>query len=119
LDPLQGQKRRFEDDAEEIPDLPDLPEASPKQRTRAIDKARVCDKCKGTEVRIVSKATGVRAFCVCGHNWGIAMASLNPALPIAGARGISKETLVEPDWNLAVENLEEEDMFRRSDEGDD
>lgn len=115
-------RRRF-DEAEELTDLPDLPSENPVQKVRGIDKSRICEKCGKTEkegVRVVSKiGMGVRAYCLCGHSWGIALSSPNPPIPVTTGRGLSKETLVEPDWNLAFENLDANTEYKRSWEDDD
>lgn len=116
LDPLDTRTRRFD---KEIGDLPELPTSHVKKRKKALDAARTCEKCKGTEVRIVSNRMGVRAWCVCGNNWGVSMAVLRPDLQVMGQRGLSKQVAVEPDWNLAYEDLGEDEFFVRSDERDD
>ena len=116
LDPLTDQKKRFADD-QGIEDLPELPTIEVQPRQRALDTARKCDKC-GKEGRVVSNRNGVRAYCVCGFNWGISLMALQPSLPLTGGRGISKETLVEPDWSLADEDLDAEEHFVRTKDKD-
>ena len=113
LDPLTDQKKRFADE-HNIEDLPELPTVEVQPRSRALDTARKCDKC-GKEGRVVSNRDGVRVYCTCGYNWGISLSALRPNLPVGqSSRGISKETLVEPDWTLADEDLEAAETFVRT-----
>jgi hypothetical protein len=88
-----------------------LPTADPTEEfaeTPAVRsaKARTCDKCGNTEPRVSSGSTGVTAYCSCGHWWPIASQSLGGSLPIMPPRGLSKQTLVEPDWDKAYEDME-------------
>lgn len=102
---------------EEPEDLPDLPSSSGPRKVRAIDAARTCPYCGSTEVRIAAGSNGVRAYCTpCKRHWGVSMAPMAPTIPLTRGRGIHKETLVQPDWSLVDENLDD-DKFRRS--GDD
>lgn len=117
LDPLTDQKKRFADD-HGIEDLPELPSVEVKPRQRALDTARKCDKCGNEDPRIVSNRDGVRAYCVCGFNWGISLSAVSPNLPLNSGRGISKQTLVEPDWTLADEDLDSEEHFVRTKDKD-
>jgi hypothetical protein len=92
-------------------DPEDLPKVKAKKKVSGpVDAARTCEKCKGTSTRIVSNYEGRRAWCNgCGHNWGISMALATVIPDGLEGRGISKRTLVEPDWNLAFEDLDEID----------
>lgn len=64
-----------------------------------------CDKCGSTEIRIGHNQFGIRAYCTsCKHQWGIAATTGSPRVPTYAGRGMSKETLVEPEWGLAYED---------------
>lgn len=88
-----------------------LPATDPTEEeveTAAIraEQTRICDKCGNRAQRVSSNNTGVTAYCECGHWWAIASRPIGGALPITPVRGLSKETLVEPDWNKAFEDTE-------------
>lgn len=60
-----------------------------------------CDEC-GELGRTVINDSGVNVFCnKCKKHWPISSMSLAQKLPVAAPRGLSKQTLVEPDWSLA------------------
>lgn len=85
-----------------------LPEVDPSisdERVSAFDKGRVCPSCKsGKNVRIVSNASGVHAYCgPCKRHWPISSAPLGPQLPPELPRGLHKHTLVEPNWDKAFD----------------
>lgn len=90
-----------------------LPEADPTE-TQTEDpaiqsaKVRVCNVCGKGNARISSNYSGVAAHCTCGNSWPLASSSLAPSFPVAPDRGLSKQTLVEPNWDLAFEDLEGE-----------
>lgn len=70
--------------------------------------ARVCPKCN-QECRIVSNELGVSAHCNhCKEFWPISGA-LNPPnkIPLVGPRPMVKQTMVEPDWERAFDDIEE------------
>lgn len=89
----------------------DLPEVTAKRAPAdAVKASRICEKCSSTSVRINSTHEGRRAWCnQCGHNWGISMATSMHVRDGILSRGITKRTLVEPDWNLAFEDIGEWD----------
>lgn len=91
----------------------DAPERLPavkakRKRPDPVALSRKCDKCSGESVRVQSNFQERRAWCNnCGHNWAISMATSMVVRPEVFDRGLSKQTLVEPDWNLAYEDLDE------------
>lgn len=65
---------------------------------------RLCPTCK-REGRVVSNTLGVNVYCgPCKIHWPIANTPLLPEAPILMPRGISKQTHVEPDWNMAYDD---------------
>lgn len=91
--------------------LKGLPKTDPTEslvETPAIRarRVRICDKCGKEAQRVAATGNGVAAYCACGHWWAISARSGGGALPMAPPRGLSKETLVEPDWDKAFEDLE-------------
>jgi hypothetical protein len=68
------------------------------------DRARQCDTC-GEDGRVLSDGSGIRIFCnTCKKQWPVSSSSLRPlAIPGPG-RGLSKETVVEPDWSKAYDD---------------
>jgi len=91
--------------------LPPIDPSITEARTRsAIDAARICPHCKsGKGVRIVSNSYGVHAHCgPCKRHWPISSAPLAPELPPEPPRGLHKETLVEPNWDKAFDEIEED-----------
>lgn len=88
----------------EVPELPDAVEMGGGDLP-VLEKGRVCPTCEG-EARIVSNSNGVSGHCVkCKSSWPLSAASLRPSVPVATPRGISKQTLVEPDWNIAFDDI--------------
>ena len=84
--------------------LPPIDSSMKEDDRPALDKARYCPTCR-REARIVSNTYGIEAYCgPCKKNWPISSTSnvlmTAPNLP----RGLSKQTLVEPDWNRAQED---------------
>ena len=70
----------------------------------AIDRCRFCPACHA-EARIVSNSSGITAYCgPCHTFWPIASQSSMLATPPSLPRGLSKQTLVEPDWSMALES---------------
>lgn len=66
---------------------------------------RQCDRCGSKELRIGHGMQGIRAYCIsCKNEWGIAATTGSRSIPTYGGRGMSKQTLVEPDWGLAYED---------------
>jgi len=91
--------------------LTGLPESDPSaeyEETPAIqaEKVKICDKCGKRATRVASNSGGVTAYCACGHWWAISTRPLANSMPMAPPRGLSKETLVEPDWDKAYEDME-------------
>jgi len=70
------------------------------------EQAKICDKCGKKAYRVSSGAGGVAAYCTCGHWWAISSRPVGGTLPVTPPRGLSKQTLVEPDWDKAFENME-------------
>lgn len=78
-----------------------------------IPNARLCKRCKtegrgDVEGRVVSNSLGVNVYCPhpdCKFQWPISSAALAPPMPEALPRGLRKETFVEPNWDLAFEDL--------------
>lgn len=104
--------RRF--DEKQIKDLPDLPSVRITPKAKGIDTARICPTCK-QEARVVANNLGVRAYCgPCKTDWPITLTPMGPSLPLSMGRGMSKQTLVEPDWSLAWADLDDDDKFKRS-----
>lgn len=100
---------------EEIPDdLPDdLPEAECEAKLTALDASRNCMKC-GQEARIVSNHLGVRAYCgPCKIDWPVSGPLATP-MPLSLPRGITKQTMIPPDTQLAYEDLEWDEEYKRS-----
>jgi hypothetical protein len=88
-----------------------------------VDKARFCAAC-GAEARIVSNRLGRTAFCgPCGTSWPISGPVVPPHAEAAYLpRGLSKQTLLEPDYSMAYEDDEEDQLYetkRWEEEGDD
>jgi len=102
-------------------DIFDLPPVAKEVKRSPVDKARFCTQC-GAEARIVSNRFGRTAYCgPCGTEWPIS----GPVVPqhaVAGylPRGLSKQTLLEPDYTMAFEDDEEDQLYetREWEEGD-
>jgi hypothetical protein len=91
----------------------ELPVVEAEARKTALDTARFCPTCK-QEARINSNHLGVRAYCNnCRTDWPISGPAILD-LPASLPRGLSKQTLVEPDIQLAFEDVEFEDEYKRS-----
>jgi len=87
-----------------ITGLPE-PQVEVKRGERAVDKARKCKQC-GKDARIVSKSGFRQAYCgPCKLTWPIGPAPDLSGPPLNMPRGLSKQTLVEPDWNMAYEEI--------------
>lgn len=72
-----------------------------------IDRNRICNKC-GEEGRVISNSGGVSVFCnKCKFAWPVSGVALDSTLAVTPSRGVVKRTLVEPDWDLAYEDLED------------
>lgn len=88
-----------------------LPEADPTEeltQTAAVraEQTKICDKCGERAYRVASGMGGVTAYCSCGHWWVISSRPIGGVLPVTPPRGLSKQTLVEPDWDKAFEATE-------------
>jgi hypothetical protein len=96
----------FEEDAPK-----DLPEAQtlpiPEESQSIVpDVTRICPKCGKEASRIVSNLLGRQAYCgPCKFDWPIGPPVVTAMPPILG-RGLSKQTVVQPDWNLAVDEID-------------
>jgi len=92
---------------ESLPEIPTTPLEAVSKLDANVDKARLCPKC-GREGRVVSNRLGVNVHCgPCKIHWPITNSPLRPETPSAVPRGFSKHTLVEPDWNMAFDELPE------------
>lgn len=81
--------------------LPPVPEAT---RGNQIDRNRLCPKC-GIEGRVISNSMGRSVFCnPCKFSWPISTAPLDGIVRPEPARGLSKQTHVEPDWDMAYDD---------------
>ncbi len=90
--------------------LKGLPEADPTEEAAEVpairsEAVRTCADCGNKNPRIASTNSGVTAYCSCGKFWPIASGGLSRTLPETIPRGISKTTLVEPNWDIAFEDL--------------
>ena len=91
----------------------DLPEDKPPTQAQAADVlippvTRICPQCKQEASRIVSDMSGRVAYCgPCQINWPIGPPLATIAPPTMG-RGLSKQTTMQPDWDLAFQNLDSE-----------
>jgi hypothetical protein len=87
--------------------LKGLPKTDPaflSEGTLAIDRARICRDC-GNETRLVSNSEGIEAYCgPCKKHWPVASTPMETVSFPTTARGLSKQTLVEPDWNRAFDS---------------
>ena len=93
--------------------LTGLPEFDPTEEyaeTPAVrtERVRTCDDCGNKKPRIAATSSGVTAYCSCGKWWAISSAPIASTLPEVPPRGLSKTTLVEPDWNKAFDDTEGE-----------
>ena len=88
------------------PPLPLPKTLSSSEEASAIDRRRACEKC-GKDGRVVSNQYGVHVFCVCGNDWPISSTPLRPNIQPSSARGLSKVTSVEPDWEMAFREIGE------------
>jgi hypothetical protein len=85
----------------------DAPKGLPGEADHAVElqAAReamiTCPDC-GQKGRTVTNSGGVNVFCnQCKKHWPISSTPRARELPVALPRGLSKQTLVEPDWSLA------------------
>ena len=87
--------------------LPSLNRKAISRGVSAFEKARICPHCKsGKGVRIISNQYGVRAVCgPCKKHWPISAAPLSSEIPITVPKGFRKETLVEPNWEKAYDEI--------------
>ena len=94
-------------DKSELKGLPEAEAAESDNEIPAIRSAavRTCNSCGNTNPRIASNSNGVTAYCSCGKFWPIASGGLSRTLPESIPRGLSKTTLVEPNWDIAFEDI--------------
>lgn len=72
----------------------------------ALQKARLCPGC-GKEGRVVSNRLGVNVYCgPCKRHWPVTNGPLRPETPVSVPRGFRKQTLVEPNWDLAFDDIQ-------------
>jgi len=78
--------------------LPPVPRAT---GSTALERNRLCPKCK-EEGRTISNSLGLSVFCnKCKFSWPITSAPLDPKDELTEPRGLTKRTIVEPDWDMA------------------
>lgn len=89
-----------------------LPAPAQEVNENPVDKARLCQAC-GAESRVVSNRFGRTAYCgPCGTQWPISGPVVPPHAEAAFLpRGLSKSTLVEPDYSIAFEDDEEDQLY--------
>lgn len=95
----------------------DAPKLRPQGAPKSVDNLRNCRDC-GQPARIVSNSNGLRAFCgPCKKDWAISMSTRTPVtVPLQG-RGVGKSVVAEQsNYELAYEDLDDEDVFKRVDE---
>ena len=89
---------------EELPELPDV-QTGGSGELPVLEKGRICPTCQG-KARIVSNHRGLSGHCFkCKNSWPLASSALQPVSPVAPERGLSRQTVVEPDWNIAFEEI--------------
>lgn len=67
------------------------------------EAVRFCSQCK-QEGRVISNQYGIHIYCnTCKKWWPISSSPLTSTALPSPMRGLSKVTLVEPDWNMAFE----------------
>lgn len=90
-------------------DIFDLSTIKRVQKKAPVDAGRICPDC-GQPARIVANSYGVQAYCgPCGKDWPISGPRAATVQDIAAIpRGLSKQTLVEPDFSIAYEDDEED-----------
>lgn len=101
-----------EDEAEDDGAPKDLPEAqeTPQDYEGQLipDAGRICPKChSGDNVRFTSSIDGRQAYCgPCKFDWPLGPPVATIAMPIMGRNATGKQTLQQPDWNLAFEDID-------------
>jgi hypothetical protein len=82
--------------------LPSIPES---RRRSALDRLRICPKCN-KEGRVVSNSLGRSVTCnPCKFSWPISTLPMDQMTkPEDTLRGLSKQTVVEPDWDMAYDD---------------
>ena len=84
--------------------LPPIDSSVAQRNTSALDRSRMCPDC-GQEVRLVSNNDGLRAFCgPCRKNWPISSTPMAVMIMPTMPRGLSKQTLIEPEWDRAMDD---------------
>jgi len=93
-----------------------LPDLQHDVRPRHISSRYVCSYCKTGEVDIYPAPSGMRGRCkACKMDWPVsASVSGGGSVPITPARGLSKQTIVPPNFSKIFDrgdrdDLEEED----------
>ena len=75
-------------------------------RVQATRESMVHCRACGQKGRTVSNSGGVNVYCnTCKTHWPISSAPLAKEVPLSQPRGLSKVTLVEPDWGIATETI--------------
>ena len=78
-----------------------LPGVQAEDLTAAREARIKCPQC-GQKGRTVSNSGGVNVYCnACKIHWPISGMPVAKHVPLTAPRGLSKETIVEPDWSMA------------------
>ena len=78
-----------------------LPQATEEDTTAARETMITCPDC-GEKGRTVSNSLGVNVYCnKCKTHWPISAMPRARVVPPTMPRGLTKQTVVEPDWSLA------------------
>ena len=93
-----------------------LPEVDIEYLPESPSQGIKCSKC-GEVPRIASNDAGVQAYCgPCQYDWPISRAIPQPYnIQPTAERGIRKTTLVEPDTDIAFENIDPDEEFEYED----
>ena len=82
-----------------------LPGIKAENLTAAREARVLCPQC-GQKGRTVANSSGVNVFCnACKIHWPISGIPVAKQIPLTAPRGLSKQTLVEPDWNMATDQI--------------
>src|SRR5574337_1146500 len=101
-------KEELEVDHTEPGDLPAAQEAVDASEGKLIpDVSRICPSCGKEASRIVSNLNGRQGYCgPCKVDWPIGPPVASIGLPIKGRNATGKQSVVQPDWNLAFEDID-------------
>jgi hypothetical protein len=80
-----------------------LPPIAKSQLSSNLDGNRNCPKC-GQEGRSISNQFGLSMFCnACKFHWPISSTPIGGLVVPTPGRGLRKQTLVQPDWDIAFD----------------